>query len=369
MKKHRRDHQITVIEQNPSGATYGFGVTIGGSARERMKTADSEVHNALAALMYFNNKQRICLDNDEALIEYAAYGGAIERLQLLKVLQDACTDLGVVIEHGRRIEDLSEFEGYDLVVGADGPNSIVRGSANQAFETESYELTNRFAWFGVNKALTPNALVFRHSGENVFVAHYYAYSETKSTFVAECDGHTWLNGGFAEMSSPQRKAFIENIFADHLRGEPLVENKSVWGAFRVITNHQWYRSNRVLLGDALRRAHPTIGSGTRLAMDDALALFDAFVEHGDDLWRALPRYVEKRKPIRDLFGDATERSFNWYEKVREAMQANSAWDFAYGFITRTGRVDAKRLKEYAPGFYAGYMQYKRGRDYEVLSKL
>lgn len=359
MKRHQPNHQIEVIEQNPLGATYGFGVTLGGPARERMKATDPEVADTLAALMHFNNKQRICLDDKDVLVEYASYGGAIERLKLLEVLQKACLDLGVVLHHHRRIDDLSAFVDCDLIVGADGPNSVVRGTDSTAFGTHSYSLTNPFAWYGVAKALKPNALVFRHTGHGVFVGHYYAYKADMSTFVAECDAATWTKSGFDKMSDPERKREIEAIFADCLEGEPLVENKSIWRTFKVVVNERWFSGNRVLIGDALRSAHFSIGSGTRLAMEDALALFDAFSEHSDDLGKALPRYVEIRKPIRDLFGVATERSFNWYENVRQAMAGADVWDFTHDFLTRTGRVDDKRLKGYAPSFYADYMSRKK----------
>lgn len=358
MKRHQPAHQIEVIEQNPFGATYGFGVTLGGPARERMKATDPEVADALAALMHFNNKQRICLDGEDVLVEYASYGGAIERLKLLGVLQKACLDLGIALHHQRRVEDLSAFAAYDLIVGADGPNSVVRGTDPAAFGTHSYSLTNPFAWYGVAKAMKPNALVFRHTKDGVFVGHYYAYKSDMSTFVAECDAKTWTQSGFDRLSDPERKSTIEAIFADHLQGEPLVENKSIWRTFKVVVNERWFSGNRVLIGDALRSAHFSIGSGTRLAMEDALALFEAFSEHGEDLAKVLPRYVEIRKPIRDLFGVATERSFNWYENVRQAMAGGDVWDFTHDFLTRTGRVDDKRLKDYAPSFYADYMRRK-----------
>ena len=367
MKRRDPRHDILVIEQNPSDATYGFGVTLGGPARERMKAADPELHSRLAEVMLFNNKQRICLDNEGILVEYSASGGAIARLQLLQILQESCLALGITLQHDRRVENLDEFEGFDLIVGADGTNSVVRNSHPDRFQTRSYVLKNRFVWYGVRKRLYPNALVFRHALNGVFVAHYYGYRHDMSTFVAECDGPTWADSGFDRMSDAERKATIEKMFARELDGELLVENKSIWRTFSGVVNDSWSHRNMVLIGDALRSAHFSIGSGTRLAMEDALALFEAFGEYGEDIEAAFAQYFKVRKPVRELFGEATERSFNWYENVRAAMRTE-VWEFAHDFLTRTGRVNDERLKEYAPQFYIDYMRRRKEPAVQALHK-
>ena len=159
------------------------------------------------------------------------------------------------------------------------------------------------------------------------------------------------------MSDDERKRMVEEIFAPELAGAPLIDNKSVWRNFNVVTNERWTHRNIALLGDALRSAHFSIGSGTRLAMDDATALFEAVKEAGDDVAAVLARYVAVRRPIRDQFGTAAERSFRWYENMRDAMAA-PAMEFTYGFLTRTGRVDDARLKDYAPTFYRAYHDYR-----------
>jgi 2-polyprenyl-6-methoxyphenol hydroxylase-like FAD-dependent oxidoreductase len=357
MKRRDPQHDILVVEQNSQDATYGFGVTLGGPARARMKAADPEVHDRLAATMVFNNKQNICLDDQSVLLEYASAGGAIERLNLLRILQRCCLDVGVRLKHGDRVTSLDAYADSDLIVGADGVNSVVRSLHAEAFGTHSYYLKNHFAWYGVGRAMKPNALVFRHTDTGVFIAHYYTYMPMMSTFVAECDEVTWHDSGFESATDEQRRARIEEVFAPELAGDPLIDNKSMWRNFNVITNERWTFGNIVLLGDALRSAHFSIGSGTRLAMDDAFALAEAFTAGGDDVPGALRRYVEIRKPIRDQFGTAAERSFNWYEKIRGPME-KPVMDFAYDFLTRTGRVDDVRLKSYAPSFFERYQQYR-----------
>ena len=357
IKRARQADEVTVFEQNPRHATYGFGVTLGGAARERMRRVDEEVHDRLDVVMLHNNTQIIRLDSDEVLLEYAKGGGAIERLQLLNILQDACEEVGVTLKHDVRIAGVEQFSGYDLIVAADGVNSVVRTKFEKNFDTRAYLLNNRFAWYGVGREMHPNALVFRHAHGGCFVAHYYAYTKTMSTFVAECDGETWEKCGLSKMSDNERRDLVKGIFAPELEGAPLIENKSDWRQFNVVSNESWVHDNIVLLGDAQRAAHFSIGSGTRLAMDDATALFQAFDEVGSDVPAALARFVEIRKPVRDQFTSAAERSFNWYENVRRAMEV-PVMDFTYDFLTRTGRVDDVRLKDYVPSFYADYRKYR-----------
>jgi 2-polyprenyl-6-methoxyphenol hydroxylase-like FAD-dependent oxidoreductase len=270
----------------------------------------------------------------------------------------------VRLRHGERVEDLGQFAGFDLVVAADGVNSVVRGQMTEAFGTRSHFLGNKFAWYGVGHAMRPNALVFRHTHGGVFVAHYYAYTPAMSTFVAECDAQTWTDCGLEAMSDANRRAMMEEIFAAELDGAPLIDNKSAWRNFNAVTNQHWVNGNVTVLGDALLSAHFSIGSGTRLAMDDAAALHAAIVEVGEDVPAALTRYVEIRRPIRDQFGAAAERSFMWYENIRAAMRA-PVMDFTYDFLTRTGRVDDERLRDYAPAFYRDYQDYKGRQSQEV----
>ncbi|MGE0736783.1 MAG: FAD-dependent monooxygenase [Alphaproteobacteria bacterium] len=361
MKRSHLGVEIRIFEQNPADATYGFGVTLAGPARDRLHRADPELHDQLVANMVLNNRQDIELNGERIPLEYAASGGAIARLALLGILENLCRQAGLEVDHNRRVDMPRELGSYDLIVGADGANSAVRNAFSDEFGVRARTLNNRFAWYGVRKALKPNALVFRTFEGGCYVAHYYAYAPTMSTFVAECDGATWDRCGLSQLTDAQRKAQIEHVFADVLEGEPLVENKSLWRAFVATTTERWTTSNVALIGDALRVAHFSIGSGTRLAMDDALALHEALCEPGISLPSALNRYVERRKPVRDLFTEATVRSFEWYEEMRSAMQSNPI-DFAHGFLTRTGRIKDDRLMTYVPTFYERLVAHRSAAD-------
>lgn len=364
VRRHDPSIAIDIFEQNPEKATYGFGVTLAGPARDRLHRVDSEVHDRLAERMVFNNVQGISIDDERILVRYANSGGAIERLQLLEVLESLCREVGLKPAHNRRIETEADLDGYDLIVGADGANSVIRGLWEDQFKPKSRLLGNRFAWYGVNKALTPNALAFRNADGGVFVGHYYAYTDSKSTFVAECDDSTWSEAGLDRMSDTERKALIERIFATELEGETLQENKSTWRQFNATTVENWSHGRAVLIGDALRVAHFSIGSGTRLAMDDAMALFEALTEHGSDVPALTASYAARRKKTRDLFTSATVRSFDWYENMRQHMTADID-SFVHAFLTRTGRVDDERLKSYAPDFYARYVAPQRSQTVEA----
>lgn len=357
MKRHEPRHEIVVVEQNPEGATYGFGIALGDQALERLRAADAELIGEIEAAMVFEHRQDIRLDGDNVMLAYAHRGGAIERLRLLSILLNSCRAAGVAVEHGMRLESLDRFAGWDLIVAADGANSAVRRLHGADFGTHTRTLTNYLAWYGLGRPLTPNGLSFRHFEGGVYVGHYYAYTKTMSTFVAECDAVTWREAGLEAMSETERRRHMERVFGPELQGAALIDNKSNFRNLPVITNERWAHRNIVLLGDALRSAHPSIGSGTRLAMDDAQALFEAFREKGRDVGAALKRFVELRKPVRERFGTAMERSYLWYERVRQAMQL-PILDFAYDFLKRTGRIDDRRLAVYAPDFYRQYQEYR-----------
>lgn len=361
MKRRDPGHEVVVVEQNPEGATYGFGIALGDQALGRFRAVDPDLLQELEAAMVFEHRQDIRLDDESVVVAYASRGGAIERLRLLGLLQKACRAVGVTLEHGRRLDSLERFAGWDLIVAADGSNSAMRNLHAEAFGTRTHNLTNYLAWYGLGRPLVPNGLSFRRAGGGYYVGHYYAYTPSMSTFVAECDAATWREAGLGTMSEPERRAHMERVFEPELQGAPLIDNKSNFRNLPVTTNERWTWRNIVLLGDALRSAHPSIGSGTRLAMDDAQTLFDAFCEKGDDVAAALGRFVELRRPVRERFATAMERSFLWYENLRKVMQ-QPIMEFVHDFLTRTGRIDDRRLAVYAPDFHRQYQDYRLARS-------
>jgi 2-polyprenyl-6-methoxyphenol hydroxylase-like FAD-dependent oxidoreductase len=251
------------------------------------------------------------------------------------------------------IEDLQAYAKADLIVGADGVNSIVRCGDEDVFGTTVTYLTNRFAWFGTTKHFEALTHTFIETELGHFNAHHHPHAAGMSTFVVEVDEATFFRAGFDQMDADRAKAVCEKVFAETLEGYGLVSNKSIWRQFPKVWNQRWSTGNRVLVGDALHTAHFSIGSGTRLAMEDAIALAKALQKHAADIPAALADYEEARKPIVTKLVAAANASAAWYERFAEHM-ALAPMDFAMSYITRSGRIDLERLRRSSPAFVAAY---------------
>jgi 2-polyprenyl-6-methoxyphenol hydroxylase-like FAD-dependent oxidoreductase len=255
------------------------------------------------------------------------------------------------------VADEAELEGFDLVVAADGANSFVRRGREAQFGTSIVELTNRFAWYGTTQRFETLSQTFVSTEHGVFNAHHYRYSPEMSTFIVETDAATWARAGFAEMDEAQSQAYCERVFSAQLGGHPLVANRSIWRRFPRITNRRWSVGNRVLIGDAAHTAHFSIGSGTRLAFEDAIALAKALREHPGDMPAALAAYEAARRPIVEKIVAGADGSADWYERFAEHMRL-APWDLAWSYIQRSGHVDAARLEQISPRFIAGYRAHR-----------
>ena len=347
LKRKRPDADITVIEQNPRDATFGFGVVFSRGAMEFLARDEPAMHARLSAAMESWPIQRIVHRGEAVDIDGNGFS-ALGRLQLLQILQDECEAAGVSLVFERRaiLENLQA----DLVVGADGVNSVVRKRHEALFRPRIETLTNKFAWYGTRRRFECLTLTFRENEHGAFVAHHYRYSPDMSTFIVECDEPTWRRAGLDRMGDGESRAYCERVFAPDLGGEPLVSNKSVWRNFPLLSNENWVAGNAVLIGDALRTGHFSIGSGTRLAFDDAIALSRAF-DHSGDIDLVLRKFQETRRPVVEKIVAAANRSSYWYETFPERMK-QEPWRLAYDYMTRSGRMTDERLGAEAPAFYA-----------------
>ncbi len=348
--------QIDVFEQNPAGATWGFGVVFSDQALEFLRADDPETVDAIAPHM--ESWKNITLDLRGERVEIDGVGfSAIGRLQFLELLQQRLASVGVTPHYGRQIQSVDELAGYDLIVAADGLNSVIRRVYEGDFGTSLAYSSNKFAWYGTSKLFPTLSQTFVETERGAFNAHHYRYSKSMSTFIVECDRATWLRYGFAEKSADESKAILQRVFADTLDGQPLVSNKSVWRNFPWLWNEHWSFRNMVLIGDALHTAHFSIGSGTRLAMEDAIALAKA-LDTERDTDAALRMYEAERKPIVQKLVAAARTSSDWYENFAEHMRLG-VLNFAYSYVTRSGRIDPARLRAMSPAFMA---RYEAGRS-------
>jgi 2-polyprenyl-6-methoxyphenol hydroxylase-like FAD-dependent oxidoreductase len=269
-------------------------------------------------------------------------------LKLLQLLQRQLASVGIAPEYERSIS--AEENGYDLVVAADGVNSTVRGWHD--FGTTVSRLENKFAWYGTTKVFDTLTQTFVESEHGTFNAHHYRHSAQMSTFVVECDPGTWQRAGFASLDEGETLACCEEIFGKTLGGHRLVSNRSVWRNFPNLRNQRWSVQNTVLIGDALRTAHFSIGSGTRLAMEDAIALNKALAGESS-IENALAAFEAARRPIVDKLLAAADASAAWYERFPGHMKL-APRDFAWSYIQRSGRIDPARLRKISPNFVDGH---------------
>ena len=346
---------IQVFEQNPKDATYGFGVGVAEGAMRQFAEADQISHDALQKAFYYSQSHDIETPNGELNLKWPTEIGTITRLTLLQVLQNQCEDLGIDVQYDIRVDGIAQFDGFDLIVAADGANSVIRTKLADQFGCSRHLLGNHFAWYGLEKAL-PSALRFRKRGDDIFIAHYYPYTAQMSTFLVEVDRHTWEQGEFGALSDAERKAISEDVFADILDGGPLIENKSDWTQFETVENERWAAGRVALIGDAQYRGHFSIGSGTRLAMEDSIALASALRDKTDDLEAALETYEAVRRPVKQKLISAAKNSYTWYDNIRDYIDL-PILEFGYNFLTRTGRMPDDRLRSFLPEFMEQYDAY------------
>ena len=358
IKRRRPNTDVIVIEQNPTDATFGFGVVFSDRALEFLREDDPETHSAIVPHMESWSGITIVHRGERVVIDGIGFA-AVGRLKLLELLQARASSVGVKPVYRRTVKSLDEVAGADLIVGADGVNSLVRRSFASEFGADVRLLTNRFAWFGTKKRFETLTQTFVATGPGSFNAHHYRHSQGLSTFVVEVDEETYMRAGFARMDENETRAMCEGVFAGALDGHALISNNSVWRQFPIVHNERWSVGKTVLIGDALHTAHFSIGSGTRLAMEDAISLDKALAAHRDDVDTALAAFEAGRRPILEKLVAGANGSAIWYERFAEHMKL-APLDFAMSYITRSGRVDLSRLRMLSPEFVSCY-ERERGK--------
>jgi 2-polyprenyl-6-methoxyphenol hydroxylase-like FAD-dependent oxidoreductase len=354
MKADNAAHDIVIHERGRRDATWGFGVVFSDRALDFLRADDEAMYQLLSPHM--ETWPNLTIVHNDTRIPIAGNGfAAIGRLELLSLLYARAEKLGVRIEFDSAIESLADRErlgGADLIVAANGASSFVREENKQRFGTTCNWRPNKFIWYGTSRVFDSLSLTFRETADGVFCAHHYRYSPRMSTFLVEVEEETWKRAGFEHMSPQDTIRHCEKVFAKDLGGHPILSNNSNWRNYPVIGNAQWSFDNVVLVGDALRTVHFSIGSGTRLAMEDAIALRKALRET-NSVAAALARFQELRLPPMKKIWDAANASLRWYERMGERMKLAPV-EFAYSYMTRTGRVDHAEVRRRDPALAGAY---------------
>ena len=360
MKRHDPSHDIVVVERGPRDATWGFGVVFSDRALEFMRADDAPLVALLSP--HLETWPHLTIARNGVRVPIAGNGfAAIGRLQLLSLLYGHAESLGVRIDFECEVTALDQIGQADLVIAANGAFSCLREQNAQRLGTTCDWRPNRFIWYGTTQVFDSLTLSFRETPAGVFCAHHYRYSPSMSTFLVELTEATWRRAGFETMNPQDTIRACEAVFAPELGGHAMVANHSQWRQFPSIWNQHWGFDNVVLLGDALRTAHFSIGSGTRLAMEDAVALYKAFKDQGPDVAAARAQFEQQRSGPMKKIWDAANTSLRWYERMDELVPALTAVDLAYSYITRTGRVDHAKVRQLDPALAAAYEQQHPGQ--------
>jgi 2-polyprenyl-6-methoxyphenol hydroxylase-like FAD-dependent oxidoreductase len=356
LKRRDKRTDIRVFEQNAPEATFGFGVVFSDRALEFLNEDDPETFAAIAPRLESWRDITLIHRGESIVIDGVGFA-ALGRLELLQLLQERARSAGIGPAYRHTIKSVDEIADADLIVGADGINSLVRRTHERELGAAISHLSNRFAWFGTAKPFSTLTQTFRLTEHGAFNAHHYRYAPQMSTFIVETDEPTFHRCGFDKMPADEARRLCEEVFADALCGHKLISNNSVWRQFPKIRNERWSVGNRVLLGDALHTAHFSIGSGTRLAMEDAIALDKALAGNAD-IASGLKAYEAARRPIVEKLLTAANASAEWYENFASRLTL-APIHLAMSYIRRSGRVDLNRLQEVSPHFVA---RYKRERS-------
>jgi benzoate-CoA ligase family protein len=346
--------KLRVTEQNPAGATFGFGVVFSDQALDFLKASDPAIYDLVTPQMERWRNMTLTLPQGSVTLDGVGFS-AIGRLELIEILRMEAEALKIDIRFSHQVTDLDELDA-DIVIGADGLNSLVRSAAEESFQAKTDQFTNHFAWFGTNRAFDTLTQTFIQTDLGPFNAHHYRFSPSRSTFIVECDDKTFHRYGFANKPEDESAAICSALFSETLQGASLITNKSLWRQFPRLWCGNWVKGRHVLLGDSAHTAHFSIGSGTRLALEDAIALVDKLSTIAD-VDEALSAFQAERPPIAKKIVDAANTSASWYENFAEKM-TRPPLDFAFDYLSRSGRMDMDRLRKIAPDFMARYESAK-----------
>jgi 2-polyprenyl-6-methoxyphenol hydroxylase-like FAD-dependent oxidoreductase len=330
-------HEITVIERDPAGATYGWGVVCQDNLLDKLYRNDPESARGIRAASALWQEQQVVLRSDE-VAHLPGYGFSISRTRLLDVLVDRARSLGIEVRHGVGIDDTAAFGEADLVVAADGSNSRVRQLRRDTFGTRVDHGRNPYIWLGTEQVFTSFTFAFEETDAGWIWCYGYPTSTGLSTFIVECDPGTWHGLGLDTAGEEDGIRLLESIFERVLDGHALISRSrgepARWLQFLQVTNQRWYHDNVVLIGDAAHTTHFTMGQGTRLAIIDAMTLAQALFDH-DSVPAALEHFDREGRAALRKIQAAARTGAAWFEHVDRYVD-RSVTDFAYAMSGRQG---------------------------------
>jgi 2-polyprenyl-6-methoxyphenol hydroxylase-like FAD-dependent oxidoreductase len=364
MKERDRNHDITVFERNPAGVTYGWGVVFWDNLLDQLYASHPPTAREISASAFRWKGQQLAVEGREPVhLEGSGYG--IGRHRLLELLVDRARALGVDVRFEHDVGAGAAPEG-DLIVACDGVNSRLRQLHAGEFETRVHVGRNRYIWLGTTKVFDTFTFAFVPTAAGWIWCHAYGFDGETSTFIVECSPETWSGLGFDQLGRDETVALLEQLFASQLEGHALRTSVggnggAPWLNFRTLTNKTWRHENIVLMGDAAHTTHFTIGSGTKLALEDAIALA-AKLSEASTLEQALVEYQLERKLALRFAQTEARLSARWFENVRRYVELDPPRLFVLLRLRRS-----PLLPHIPPSVY--YRLYETTRNVRALRKV
>ncbi|UUV21373.1 oxidoreductase [Paenimyroides aestuarii] len=341
-KKAMPNWEINVYERNKPDDSFGFGVVFSDETLGEFLKRDMESYELIRSKFAYWDDIIVARDGKEVSIAGNGFCGC-SRKTLLKLLHQRCEEEGVKLHFEQNVDDLSQFKDSDIIVASDGIGSGIRTQFQNEFGTNIQLKSNRFVWMGSTKPLDAFTYFFKSTPYGMIVAHTYQYEEGMSTWIFECTNETWEKLQFEVENEADTVSKLSEIFKEELDGHPLITNKSHWRQFPHVTNKNWHHNNIVLLGDAKATAHFSIGSGTKLAMDCAIGLFDALMANPDNVQNTFLQYEKTRRNPVEMIQYAALVSLDWFENMNR-YKKYPFYQFSFGCMTRSKKVTYENLR-------------------------
>jgi 2-polyprenyl-6-methoxyphenol hydroxylase-like FAD-dependent oxidoreductase len=319
-------HDVRVFERNPRGVTYGWGVVFWDDLLEQLQASDPVTASDIRASAFRWNGQLLAVESKPP-VHVGGHGYGIGRQRLLDILVERAKGLGVRVQFESSVE-FRELPEADLIVACDGVNSRLRELRREQFQTEVVVGRNKYIWLGTSRVFDAFTFAFVHTEAGWIWCHAYGFDDDTSTFIVECSPETWAALGFDTLDEADCTRLLERLFEAHLQGHPLMSKGGAsWLEFRTVTNDKWHADNVVLMGDAAHTTHFTIGSGTRLALEDAISLA-AVLQEKTGLSVALERYEQERRAALSRTQSDARLSARWFESVPRYLELDPPQVFA-----------------------------------------